>query len=339
MDFSKPREAKMYYNRTLSLVFSSLLEPGGSLRWLFDLVKSSSDLDFLVGKNADKEWISVYRGLSRMVSIEPVDDRSKILLYADNAYEKIAKQKSLDLFGIKPVTFNFQNELQTLINAINSCKKYDRYYNNKKEGYFQNELSRKYGIYGDAGTEFVIVDKEAVIGYKDDKERSKLLRPFQAKYKKLQKEISNSNPNRYGINLQKKAIGNELDFLALDRKGNVLLIEYKHGTNTSGIYLSPLQIGLYYDIFTYFDRNKLESAVFEMLAQKKKIGLINPQWKTPARIKQIIPVLIISCYNYNSSAKDKYNEVLKIIRQKLGNSFLGDIQTFNYTTSKGLLPW
>lgn len=330
---------KMYYNRTLSPNFSSIIEPGGDLRWLFDFVKSRSDLDFLIGKNATKEWISVYRGLSRMVSIEPVEECTKIFLHAAAAYEKIAQQKLLDIFGVKPLTFNFQKELQALIGEIGGAKIYDRYYNHKKEGYFQNELSRKYGICGDADTDFVIVDKEAVIGYNNENEKSLLFGPLQAKYKQMQKEISDFAPKLYGKDLQKKAIGNELDFLALDRKGNILLIEYKHGTNTSGIYLSPLQIGLYYDIFTNFPKQDLEASVREMVEQKQKIGLVNQQWPIPTKLKDIIPVLIISEYNDKSSAKQKFNEVLQIIRNKRGNNFLSNIRAFNYSTSDGLRKW
>ena len=310
----------MYYNRNLNPKISALIEHHGSLRWLFDFVKSRSDLDFLIGKNASKEWISVYRGLSRMVSIEPVDSNAKIFLHAAGAYEKIAQQKSLDIYGVKPVTFNFQKELQTLIGEINNNNKYDRYYNHPKEGYFQNELSRKYGICGSPDANFVIIDKEAVIGYTDKLEKNKLFGKIQSKFKQWQKNLHFA-PKLYGKDLQKKAIGNALDFLALDREGNILLIEYKHGTNTSGIYLSPLQIGLYYEIFTGFSRNKLENAVYEMLAQKQKNGLINPQWPTPAKLKEIIPMLVISEYNYDSSAMQKYDDVIKIIRNKIGKFF------------------
>jgi hypothetical protein len=331
----------MYYNRTLSPSFSALIEPHGSLRWLFDFVKSRSDLDFQIGKNSTNEWVSVYRGLSRMVSIQPTNDISKILLHAADAYKKIAQQKSLNIYGIKPVTFNFQKELLALIGEISGTKKYDKYYNHKKEGYFQNKLSRKYSICGDPGTDFVIIDKEAVIGYSNQAKKNKLFGLLQLKYKKCQKEISDADPKRYGKNLQKKAIGNELDFMALDKEGNILLIECKDGSgeNTSGIYLSPLQIGLYYEVFSNFPKKELENAVYEMLAQKKKIGLINPLWKTPEKIKEIIPVLVVSEYKYKGSAKQKFDEVLQNLRQKFGNSFLRNIQKYNYTTSKGLAPW
>lgn len=157
-------------------------------------------------------------------------------------------------------------------------------------------------------------------------------------YKDLQKGLSANNPKRYGKNLVKKGIGNELDFLALDKYGNLLLIELKHGTNTSGIYLSPLQIGLYFDIFDKFSWKELKNSVSQMIDQKKKIGLINSKWKIP-EIKRLVPVLVISEFNKNGSAKEKFNEVLEFARDLKGSSFLQDIKAYNYTTEDGLTSW
>ena len=182
------------------------------------------------------------------------------------------------------------------------------------------------------------MDKEAVIGYKNESEKKEMFGGLQKPYKELQKELSRKNAKRFGKDLEKKSIGNELDFLALDKQGNLLLIEYKHGENTSGIYLSPLQIGMYYDLFFQFPRVELEKSVYGMLEQKKRIGLINSQWKTPV-IKDIVPVLIISEYNYNSSAEEKYKEVLDFVRHGKGRSFLANIKTYNYTIQKGIKPW
>jgi len=324
----------MYYNRTISKEFASLLENGGELRWLFDFVKNHRELDFLIGKNNSKEWISVYRGLTRILTILPINNIS-VLLDADDKYKDI----SPNLYGQKNLSENYQNEIEYLITQIEQNSKFDRYYKNKKEGFYQNELSKIFGICGKPDTDFVVIDKEAVIGYSDQAEKDNLFGNLQQKYKQLQREISDLNPERYGKDLGGKAIGNELDFLALDKDGNILLIEYKHGTNTSGIYLSPLQIGLYNDIYTSFPKNDLECAVFEMLEQKQKIGLINPNWKKPNCIKDIIPVLIISEFNYKSSAKTKFDEILQFARKQLGSSFLNNLQAFNFTMKNGLSNW
>ena len=326
---------EMYYNRTLSSEFSKLIEPGGKLRWLFKFVKNHNELDFLLGKNGSKQWISIYRGLTRILEINPTKDPKIIHIVADKKY----KEMESELYGKKNINDNFETNIKRLVKHIENDSHFDRYYKNKKEGYYQNILSNKHGICGNPDTDFVIIDKEAVIGYKDEQENNRLLGPIQNKYKQMQKYISANNPKRYGKSLKKKAIGNELDFLALDKEGNILLIEYKHGTYTSGIYLSPLQIGLYYDIFTNFPREDLEHAIYDMLAQKKKIGLINPGWKTPTKLKEIIPVLIISEYSYRSSSKIKFDEILQLAKEINGKDFLRNLRTYNFTEKNGLSEW
>ena len=66
----------MYYDRIIPDSLSKLIEPQGELRWLFELVKNRSDLDFLICRNISKKWISVYRGLSNLLTIqEKINDR------------------------------------------------------------------------------------------------------------------------------------------------------------------------------------------------------------------------------------------------------------------------
>lgn len=324
----------MYYDRTLINEFAALLEKGGALRWLFDYVKLHKELDFLIGRNSANQWISIYRGLTRIITIKPRGAES-IFIDAASKYKCI----SPNLYGIRSIHANFQTEIENLLSQVEIDCKFDRYYKNKKEGYFQNELSRRYGICSNANDDFVIIDKEAVIGYNGQEEKNNLLGCIRDKYKQLQKDISLLDPKEYGKDLGKKPIGNELDFLALDKDGNILLIEYKHGTNTSGIYLSPLQIGLYYEIFANFPKKELELSVFQMLIQKQKIGLINPNWTKPDCIKSIMPVLIISEHNEKSCAKIKFEKILHIARQKNGLGFLSNIQVYNYTSNSGLSKW
>lgn len=325
----------MYYNRKISNSLSALIESGGELRWLFDFVKKKPELDFLIGKNNSKEWISIYRGLSRILTITKNGNSNIIKIDGANSYKEIQPT----LYGIKNISQNFTTEIENLLKVVEGNSKFDRYYKNKKEGYYQNILSRKYGICGDENDEFVIVDKEAVVGYLNQKEKDVVFYEIQPKFKQLQKDISLINSKRYGIDLQKKSVGNELDFLALDKEGNILLIEFKHGTNTSGIYLSPIQIGMYYDLFTKIPRKILEKAVFEMLEQKQKIGLINPDWKNPKTIKEIIPILMISEYNYKASAKQKFDETFTFSKKQLGANFLKNLVTYNFTEKYGLQQW
>lgn len=325
----------MYYNRTISDDFAKNIMAGGQLHWLFEFVKSRPDLDFLIGKNNKDEWISIYRGLTRIMTIHPTRNAEMISIDAAPRYKEIAPE----LFGKKAITGISEGSIELIIKYLKSKGKNDQYYGNKKEGYYQNELSRKFGICGSADSDFVIIDKEVVIGYKNEHEKSQLFSPLQNKYKELQRRISEIDPKRYGKDLNRKSIGNELDFLALNKEGDVLLIENKHGTNTSGIYISPLQIGLYFQLFNALSQTVLQNAIAEMFEQKKRMGLINANWKNPKFSGEIIPVLIISNPNHQSSAYKKFCEILDFCKKKKGTDFLRNLRTYSYTTAKGLEPW
>ena len=163
----------MYYNRKLSDNFASLIEKNGNLKWLYDFVLKNKELDFLIGKNNSTEWISVYRGLSRILKIEPYK-RSKALKFsAAKAYKRLAEEYGYNIYGNHESSRNFEKDLIALVDKIASDKKFNRSYNNKKEGYFQSILSRQYGICGNADDEFVILDKEVVIGYENESRLSR----------------------------------------------------------------------------------------------------------------------------------------------------------------------
>ena len=331
----------MYYERRLTDSFARLIKKNGILRWLFDYVKQNDELDFLIGKNNNKEWISIYRGLSRILSIVPYGTKHQYRVDAATAYKQVAKNKKINIYLKGDLTHLSASQLNILIACIKGNSKFNRYYENKKEGFYQNILSRRYGICGTSSDDFVVVDKEVVIGYKDKREKKKIYGPIRENYKRLQKIISAKNPSRYGKNIANKAIGNELDFLALTKDGSLLIVEYKHGTNTSGIYLSPLQIGLYYDLFKYFNDNTglLNKSVFSMLKQKQDIGLIHPGWSAPSKIKRLIPVLIISEFNKRSRAETQFKEIMDIIKvEQNDRDFLREIQIYNYTSGFNLVP-
>lgn len=324
----------MYYDRVLSPELETKFN--NELGWLYEFVKKRDDLDFLIGANKSIEWISVYRGTSRIIRIyKGKAQGSTIKIDGAAAYMTLAGCFKTDIYTDHLVNFtNFEGQLKTLLDRVSSDKKYDHYYNNKKEGYYQNLLSRKYGIDGLQDADFVIVDKEVVIGYENQSEKNNIFGETQKRYKVLLKKISSINPQRYGSNIENNAIGNEIDFLAWESDGTLLLIELKHGTNTSGIYLSPLQVGLYTEIFEHYKEiyevgfyNKLK----EIVEQKQRMGLIHKDWKIPAKITSIKPMLIISEYNPKSTGKEKFYEILAICREKFGETFLSNIEVRSYS--------
>jgi hypothetical protein len=330
---------KMYYNRVISDDLKGLLLPGGGLRWLYSLVKKRDDLDFLIGGNKSKKWIYVYRGTTRLLDISMKSNSVKVS--ANPKYLNLAKSNKLDIFGIKKISdLNFKDDFISLISCLSQDSKLSKHYANKKEGYFQNLFSRQFGILTDGGEEFVVVDKEVVIGYGNKQIKENYFGEQRKRFMVINEVLSRLNAKRYGSKLNAKALGNELDFLAATKKGDILLIEFKHGSSTRGIYLSPIQIGLYYSLFQEYIKQYKEnfiSQINSMIEQKKGMGLISQRWSGVSFSGKIIPVLVIAEYNPDSSALEKLQEVLQICRDALkDNSFLSDLKIFEYNLDNQL---
>jgi hypothetical protein len=322
---------EMYYRRIIPEELKKLLMIGGGLHWLFKLVKERDDLDFLIGINK----IYVYRGTTRLLAI--AFTRGIVSILADCRYRSLSQDHNLKIYGDKEIAeLNFEDDFVDLISFLPP----DRHYDNMKEGFFQNLFSRQFGILSDGSEDFVMVDKEAVIGYQNNKTKEKYFGKQRKQFIEIKEYLSEQNAKRYGSRLGEYTLGNELDFLAVNRSGEILLIEFKHSSSTKGIYLSPIQIGLYYSIFhDYIIRHRQEFVkdIGDMIKQKKDMGLISTNFPEVNISDKIVPMLVIAKYNPKSSALDTFRSVLKICRDKLkDDAFLSGLKVYDYDTDNRL---
>lgn len=113
----------MYYNRTITDNFAKKIMAGGQLHWLYEFVKCRSDLDFLIGKNNKDEWISVCRGLTRIMSIHPTRNTELISIDAAPCYKEIAPE----LFGKKDVSSISGESIELIIKHLKAKEAAKRY--------------------------------------------------------------------------------------------------------------------------------------------------------------------------------------------------------------------
>ena len=331
----------MYYKRLISEELKCLLIDGGELHWLFNLVKGRDELDFLIGANNSKQWISVYCGTTSLLDI--TFSGGLVRISAHKKYINLAQNNSLNIYGYKETTkLNFGDDFVQFLSFLHQNNHLKRHYGNKKEGYFQNLFSRQFGILSNGSEDFVVIDKEAVVGYKNMQVKANYFDKQRKKFKAIKQHLSEFDAKRYGSNIGKEALGNELDFLAVNRDGKVLLIEFKHGSSTKGIYLSPIQIGLYYSIFQdyihHYRQNFIDD-IGEMIKQKKDLKMISQDFPEVTPSGEIVPLLIIAKYNPRSSALDSFCNVLEICRKKLKvNSFLSNLEVYEYDEDQKFKP-
>lgn len=222
-----------------------------------------------------------------------------------------------ELFSMKGF---YKDNLEYLRSHIATQTQFNRYYNNHKEGYYQNLLQRKYGILAPSTSKLLIFDKEIVIGYSNQNEKKQIFGIHQDRYLSVKSNLKASNPKFYGQpHNNQEILGNELDLMALDKEGYIHLMEIKHSENTSGIFMSPFQIGLYKRLFDMID---ISNAVKDLIIQKQDLGLLPHDWPIPPIQKQVIPELIICDFKANSQCyPSKYNEVVKYIQDNASDIY------------------
>lgn len=304
-----------YYDRTMS---DEIVNYINNYEWLIPYVKKEKSLDFQTGHDpkTGRSWFSVYRGTSRILTLRG-SDKGRFSWEAAGAYKDIAPA---NLFK-KPTKELFKEYLS----KIRKESKFYRYYEapgkkEKKEGYYQNLIGRRYTFEGKESDDFIIIDKEFVLGFKDDATKAKWNGEIAAK---LEGEIEQFRQGYKGeLPKQIKNEYGEFDFLALNKKGDILIMELKQN-DPSKTALSPIQVCFYYRQLEKFLKSNLDdvyTSIKSLVEQKQKLGLVHSNFTFPNKLSgNIVPCVIVGeegglsdemCKRY-SEAKGKFLSNLK----------------------------
>jgi len=263
----KETDFTTYYDRTMDDSFISKVL--GDYPWLIKFVKKTPELDFQTGHDPrqGRSWFSVYKGTGRVITF--VSRRNGYKIDANDTYKKIA---TTDFFE-RPTENSFVEYLSNIKKASN-LKRYYESDQGKKEGFYQNLIGRRYTFNTKAEDDFIIIDKEMVVGFKDEVTKTAwnkdiisnieaLIRNLRRDYKgRLPKDIS----SKYG----------EFDFLAMTWDGDIIIMELKQDDSLKTS-LSPIQVRFYDEQFhKLLKENKdISDNIMKMVQQKVDMGIIN----------------------------------------------------------------
>lgn len=318
-----------YYYRVINPKLNALLLPQGKLNWLVDYVRKSADLDFLIGSNKTISWISVYRGLSRLVTIRTSHSyQGQIKIEAAKAYKEMVPE----LYERDEGDLSFENALERLRVLVSENERFNRYYSNQKEGYYQNLFSRKFGIEATEIDPIIVLDKEVVLGHKSTPIKGQFENDVTIPFRDCLQTLQVANPERFGSKVGSKALGTELDFLALDGQGNVIVIEFKHYDGKA--YLAPTQLGVYYHLLRKFQEQypcEFEKAIKEMFEQKMELGLI-PREGVEWNLKLIPWIVVSEFYEKSSQSKQKMYDILydRTLNRGCFDQMMMDLRVFSF---------
>ena len=273
-----------YYNRVMSDAFEELVMT--KYKWLIDFVKKHDDLDFQTGfdQKQSKSWFSIYRGTGRILQISYYDkSRSgKEKIDAHPAYKSLAP----DIFQKDGMID--EKSFENYLIKITKEPKFEKYYldskGDRKEGFYQTLIARRYTFENKSEDDFVIFDKELVIGFKDDDVKDA-----------WNKEIIDSQQEAIGTlqsmssdKLSKKIKPDygEFDFMGLSWDGDLIIMELKKEAKGTKSSLAPIQIAYYMKQFTKLINEDTDGVLYkvirDMILQKQRMELIKMTPKAKA---------------------------------------------------------
>lgn len=277
-----------YYDRTMDDSFISKVLY--DYPWIIKFVKKIPELDFQTGHDPrqGRSWFSVYKGTGRVITF--VSRRNSYKIDAADAYKKIA-----------PIGF-FEHPTEACfveyLSNIRETPNLQRYYESdkgKREGFYQNLIGRRYTFNTKTEDDFIIIDKEMVVGFKDEATKTAwnkdIISNIEELIRNLRRDYNGSLPqdihSKYG----------EFDFLAMTWDGDIIIMELKQD-DPQKTYLSPIQVRFYYEQFKKLmkeDIDFLSANIMRMVQQKINLGIINiPERKSlPNKLSKKIRTCVI----------------------------------------------
>jgi hypothetical protein len=267
----------VYYDRTVSKVLHKALAPKGPFEYLAQIVKKQYlvDLQLRAYPNKKRCWATLYVGLTKVLDVFEKDGdfwlSGKPHQNWDPSWEE---HHDADHWGplAKPIR-------KYLLAAIGEVP--ERFTN---EGAVQSMLCTR------ASEHFSVIDREAVVGYTDTAEQK-------TTYNQLQQPLHDACvPDPKVKWFKPKKFGGELDLLAVDPAGRLLVIEIKPGGEMSGIAWAPLQATFYAKLFRAWSDEVGEASrdsLRSMLKQRVDLGLTEDPVRELQFPLDIVPVVAI----------------------------------------------
>ena len=228
------------------------------------------------------------------------------------------------------------DQFDTYLAKIASTEKFKRYYEDTKEvhneGYYQTLIGRRYTFEVKDSDDFILFDKELVIGFKTkdikDEWNKEIVDQQTLKIEQLRKTYNGTLPEEI------KPEYGEFDFLGLNTNGDILIMELKQN-DPAKTALSPIQTSYYYLQFQKLARedDKLYQRIKAMIEQKIDYGLIGSSYKNKIPLKlsgRIIPCVIVG---EDSNLSKTICERYRFIR----DLFLPEMKAYTCTPKEGTL--
>ena len=231
----------------------------------------------------EKSELMVYHGGTCLLKInfsKVKGDPSDMVLFKSPSYGKgRGYDHEFSLFGGKRKLNEIDQMIPYICDFLTKVVKsvHPKFY--RKEGYWSGRLSIDHGRAWQHGSQWMIFDREAVLGFCNETEKTSFYNN-NLKFQEIKRKLQIEDPKMWGSFGKGETsacdFGDELDFLAIGPDKQLLCIELKHSSYTSGIYWGPLQASVYRDAYAR-EIDHISYGIKKHIQQKVRLGLLPPE--------------------------------------------------------------
>jgi hypothetical protein len=310
----------MKYERVLTSDFLELLKPGGRMAWLLPLARTvlQSEPWVLDVQLRRKNAVMFYQGTTCVLGVqyEPAASIARISFFADKAYGRVERPSATAYAALMRTwsieeACSLESKCRAYLKAVLSSTSRS-YYNNRKEGFWQNRLAVRFGRAFTTADEWLVIDRECVIELGEARDARQQFESVITYHEELSATLQREDGARFGR--RPIRFGSELDFLAINREGELACVELKYGDNPSGIYWAPLQVSVYQQMYQQA-LPQIAPRIDAMVRQKVELQLLPDEALQRLPLKKNIVRAIVAVAVPN--ARSRCWERLSIVQSRL----------------------
>ena len=298
------------YDRVPSKELKALLSPGGFLEPLVRLTsRRVSCLALDVHLRADDE-VQVYCGLTRILNVRR-NRSGTVRVAAHQTYSRQDSAKAILRQWSTDEPDRFRLALGAYVDSVKVAKRHTG-----AERAVQSIWSR-------VDSPWIPFDREAVLGYSSEEDSIAVagFKQVQQARRELER-ITELQPWA-----MPPTAGREVDQLAVDSKGKLVIAELKHASaSPASVYYTPFQL-LHYVWEWYNALEPVRSGLQALIDARVELGLTPHQ--IPRLTGGIRPAICFSRDNRSDEVKARYERVLAVINRCLPPC-VADIETWAF---------
>ena len=300
--------------------------PSGKLQNLLQIGEFLSPITLLSGRKVGKydlpldihfrpdDKVDIYCGHARIIGINRIGDKS-VSVFADKVYtrwhEELFRTWNTD-------EFEFEKSLEHYLDKIEIADRYT-----KREGKLQADWSR-------VTDPWVPFDRESILSYGHIDKRKRSINFPEVDHARFILKAIASRPGRRMQSWAepKDKQGNELDQLAVDNEGNLVLIEIKDASaSPAQVFYAPLQLLQYiHEWRRAFGWLSVSRSVQELVDARVQLGLMP---KVPPLTGGIRAAVCFGEDTRSEEVKRRYYEALGVVNSHLP-AHVQPVETWSY---------